>query len=174
MRLLLLVIVVLLVVIPAVEIATFIAVGGRIGALPTVLLTLFTAALGIWLVRLQGVLTLHEMGRQLAQGSVPAREIVSGMLLGLAGILLLVPGFVTDAIGLLLLITPLRRLLAGILARRPAVSGHGMSGGGNMRMQAEIIEVEVREVRDAAAGRDDPADDADAAGNTPPRRLPPR
>jgi UPF0716 protein FxsA len=139
-----------IVVVPAVEIATFIEVGGRIGALPTILLTIFTAVLGVYLVRLQGFFALADFQRAMAEGRAPFVEMLAGALLLLAGICLLIPGFVTDAIGFLLLIPPLRRVLARLLANalfRPLPA---------TRPGAGVIEVEVVEVRDAERPDDGP------------------
>ena len=150
MRWLPLILLLAIVVVPAVEIATFIQVGGRIGALATVLLTIFTAALGILLVRLQGFIALADLHRAMAEGRAPFAEMLSGALLLLAGICLLIPGFVTDGIGFLLLVPPLRRMLARVLAHalfRPVPA---------TRPGAGAIEVEVVEVRDAKRPDDAP------------------
>lgn len=142
----------LLIIVPAVEIATFIHVGARIGALPTILLTLFTAALGIWLVRLQGFMALTDFHRAMREGREPFTAMLAGGLLLLAGLLLLIPGFVTDAIGFVLLIPSVRQWLARQVAAilfRPPPPGTG---------SVHVIEAEVVEIRDPS----------------PPRDLPPR
>ncbi len=147
---LLLILLLLLVAVPAVEIAAFIHVGGRIGTLPTILLTLFTAALGVWLVRLQGVMALADFHRAMREGREPFTTMLAGGLLLLAGLLLLIPGFVTDAIGFMLLIPPLRRWLArrlcAVLFRPPP------PGAGGTR----VIEAEVVEIRSETERRDLP------------------
>ena len=166
-RVLLIVLLLALVVIPVVEIYTFIAVGGRIGALPTILLTLFTAALGIFLVRLQGFVAMADVQRAMLQGRAPFVEMLSGALLLIAGILLLIPGFVTDAIGFALLVPPLRQLVAALLARtlfRPPPAPPGASGGDR------IIEVEVVEVSEPGT----PRSSEPPGVPEPPRSLPPR
>ncbi len=104
--------------IPAVEIATFIRVGAAVGVFNTVAFTFLTAFLGIVLVRWQGFRALEELRLAMDEGRPPVLEIVSGALLLLAGILLLVPGFVTDAAGFLLLVPPVRRLLASLILSR--------------------------------------------------------
>ncbi len=106
--------------IPAVEIATFIRVGAAVGVFNTVAFTFLTAFLGVVLVRWQGFRALEELRQAMDEGRPPVLEIVSGALLLLAGILLLIPGFVTDAAGFLLLVPPLRRLLAGLILSRLA------------------------------------------------------
>jgi UPF0716 protein FxsA len=96
---------------PLVELYLLIEVGSVIGALPTILLSVFTALLGGVLVRLQGFSVLFRAQAQMAQEEVPAIEMLEGALLLLVGFALLLPGFITDAIGFLLLIPPLRRAL---------------------------------------------------------------
>ena len=170
MRLLPLIILLFLVVIPAVEIATFIRVGHVIGALPTILLTLFTAALGIVLVRLQGFVALSDLQRAMLEGRAPFTEMLSGALLLLAGILLLIPGFVTDAIGFLLLVPPLRRGLARLLTRAlfeplPVPAPGGMGDIPDVA-ETRIIEAEIIEIREPpSAGSETPG--------AHPRRPPP-
>lgn len=95
-------------VVPILEIACFIAVGGAIGIGWTLLLILVTAVIGTVLLRVQGSGLLARMQGELRAGRVPARELVHGLMLALAGVLLLTPGFVTDAIGFALFVPPLR------------------------------------------------------------------
>lgn len=90
--------------IPLIEVVVFIQVGGQIGALWTILLTLATAVTGITLVKTQGVRTFYAAKSQLAQGEAPAMAVVEGILLLLAGVMLMIPGFVSDAMGALLLL----------------------------------------------------------------------
>lgn len=104
---------------PLVELYLLIEVGSVIGALPTIILSVFTAILGGALVRLQGFSVLFRAQSQMANQEVPALELLEGVLLLLVGLALLLPGFITDAIGFLLLIPPLRRaLVVGWLKRR--------------------------------------------------------
>lgn len=105
-----------LIIAPLVEIAVFIGVGREIGALPVILLTVVTAAVGLMIARAQGIGTLARARAEMAAGRPPVAEMMSGALLALSGLLLLIPGFLTDALGALLLFPPLRRLLAERLA----------------------------------------------------------
>jgi UPF0716 protein FxsA len=89
----------LLLAIPLSEVMVFIKVGGAIGALWTVLLTVGTALLGIMLVRAQGIRTLFKVKDQLAQGQMPAAVMAEGIILLICGAFLLVPGFISDTIG---------------------------------------------------------------------------
>ena len=96
---------------PLLEIAVFIEVGGEIGVWPTIAATVVTALAGSVLLRAQGLATLTRARAQMDQGQLPAREMFEGVCLVLAGAMLLLPGFVTDFIGLLLFIPPLREVL---------------------------------------------------------------
>lgn len=98
--------------IPIIEIYLLIQVGEVIGALPTIFIVVFTAVLGVALLRWQGLVTLTRVQAALARGELPAQALLEGALLLVAGALLLTPGFFTDAIGFALLISPLRRFLA--------------------------------------------------------------
>jgi len=105
----LLVFLVLFVGAPLVELYVLIEVGSEIGALPTIALSIFTALLGGFLVRLQGFAVLFRSQEMMARGEAPAIELMEGAMLLVVGLALLLPGFITDAVGFLLLITPIRR-----------------------------------------------------------------
>lgn len=96
---------------PLIELYLLIQVGSVIGAVPTIALTLLTAILGGWLVRMQGLSVLLRVRAMLDRGEMPALELIDGAVLLVAGFALLLPGFITDAIGFLLLIPPLRHAL---------------------------------------------------------------
>ncbi len=104
--------------IPLLEIYLLIQVGEVIGALPTVFMVVFTAVLGVALLRWQGLMTLTRVQTAMARGELPATAMIEGVFLLLAGALLLTPGFFTDAIGFALLVPPLRRALAQSLLLR--------------------------------------------------------
>ena len=119
-------------VVPIVEIYLLIEVGGIIGPLPTVFLVVFTAVLGAWLLRIQGFATLMRVRSTMAQGGLPAMEMVEGAVLLVSGALLLTPGFFTDTIGFLCLIPTLRRaVIRWALGRFLMPSGFGGSGFGD-------------------------------------------
>lgn len=94
------------------ELTVMIEVGSVIGALPTVGLLILTAVLGSSLVRSEGIKTLFNAQQKMQQGEMPGREVMGGMMLALAGLLLIIPGFVTDFFGILLLQPWLRNTLA--------------------------------------------------------------
>ncbi len=90
--------------VPIIEIMVIIAVGHAIGAWPTFLLLVATSALGAWLIRGEGGRAWRALGQALGDGRMPARELADGVVVLVGGTLLLVPGFVTDVAGLLLVL----------------------------------------------------------------------
>ena len=90
----------LFIVVPIIEIAVLMQVGALLGAWPTVAIVIITAWLGAKNVRQQGIATIQSVQTKMAQGEAPSDEIVAGLLLLVAGILLVTPGFVTDFFGL--------------------------------------------------------------------------
>ena len=115
-------ILVLFLAVPIVEIYLLIQVGQVIGAGWTILLVVLTAVIGVWLLRIQGLSTLLRAQQRLQENQLPAREILEGMALVIAGAFLLTPGFFTDAIGFLLLFPPTRIALVNQAAARMVVS----------------------------------------------------
>ncbi|MFD2239170.1 FxsA family protein [Aureimonas populi] len=106
---------------PLVEIGVFIAVGSEIGVAWTLALVVLSGVAGVLLVRRQSFSTLQAAQAEARSGRVPAREIVHGAMIVSAGLLLILPGFVTDAFGLLLLIPPVRDVLWRRLRSRVVV-----------------------------------------------------
>ena len=95
--------------IPLIEIYLFIKVGSQIGAFNTILLIFTTAVLGIWYARYEGFNTLKSGMSQLIKNELPIYEIVSGAALAFAALLLILPGFATDILGLLIIFPPTRK-----------------------------------------------------------------
>jgi UPF0716 protein FxsA len=102
------------------EIAAFVAVGEHIGFGWTVLILIGASALGPFLVRRVGFGVLARTQERLARGELPTRELLDGVVVLLGGIMICVPGFVSDALGLLLLIGPVRNLVIRAGGRRVA------------------------------------------------------
>ena len=94
--------------IPALEIFLFIEIGKTIGTLNTFMVVILSGFLGAYLARMQGIQTMHKVRANLDQGILPAEELVDALIIFAAGIVLLTPGFFTDAFGLLLLFPPSR------------------------------------------------------------------
>ena len=97
--------------IPVIEIYLFIKIGSKIGAFSTILLIFLTAFLGIFYARYEGFNTLKSGMSQLVKNEIPIYEIISGAALTFASLLLILPGFATDIIGLLIIFPPTRKLL---------------------------------------------------------------
>ena len=97
--------------IPALEIFLMIKIGGEIGALNTVALIFLTAIIGIYYARIQGLQTLRSGITNLYQNKVPVYELISGASIAIAALLLIIPGFFTDALGFILLFPFTRNML---------------------------------------------------------------
>lgn len=100
-------------------------VGEVFGAFSTVMLVVLTAVIGGFLVRQQGFSTMMRMRETAARGETPALEMVEGSILLLCGVLLLLPGFITDAVGFLLLIPPLRKAFVLWILRKGNILASG-------------------------------------------------
>lgn len=103
---------------PLAEIAVFIWVGGLVGVVPTILLTVFTALAGTFMLRQQGLSLAMRLRQEMDAGRVPGDEVLQGAMIVFASIFLLIPGFITDFIGLLLFVPPLRAALVRFSASR--------------------------------------------------------
>lgn len=136
--------------VPILEIAIFIQVGGWLGVMPTVGLILLTAITGTLLLRQQGLATLARAQAAMGQGEMPIGEVVHGLFLLIAGVLLLTPGFATDIVGLLLFLPAVRLGLGGFILHRimSAEGGfqrHRGTQDGHIR-QGDVIEGEFERV----------------------------
>jgi len=109
---------VLFVVVPIVELYVLVQVASWIGALPAIALVLLVSFAGLWLVKREGLSVARRVQTKLAQGEAPATDMVNGLLILIAGALLVFPGFVTALAGLLLLFPPSRALVRTLLMRR--------------------------------------------------------
>ncbi|WP_309084216.1 FxsA family protein [Chelativorans sp.] len=132
----------LLLAIPLLEIVVFIWVGGYIGPFATLGLVLATAVAGSILLRIQGFAVLSRMRRDLEAHRLPGRELVHGVMILVAGLLLLTPGFVTDALGLLLFIPPLRDALWRFVRSRIIVLGR-MQRRDRASPQGKTIDLDI-------------------------------
>ena len=109
---------VLFLVMPVVELYVIIQVAQAVGTLETIALMIMVGAVGAWLCKREGLGVLRRLNEQLARGSLPTGELVDGFLILLAGALMLTPGFVTDVLGLGLLLPPTRTGVRALLLRR--------------------------------------------------------
>lgn len=104
---------ILFIVVPILEIWVLLKVGSVIGGLATIALVILTAAIGVALLRQQGFQTVLRVRAKLERGEAPTGELIEGIFLAVGGILLLLPGFITDTLGLCCLIPGIRRRLIG-------------------------------------------------------------
>ena len=112
---------------PLIEIAIFIKVGQTIGVLPTLALIIAGAIGGGLLLRMQGLQIVSQLRSNMSTGKLPGRAIADAMMIGMAALLLLLPGFLSDIIGLGLLLPPVRSWIYAGLARRVTVVGASSS-----------------------------------------------
>lgn len=122
---------VLFLVVPLVELYVIIQVGQAIGALNTIGILLLDSLLGAWLMKREGLAVVRRLQTQLEQGKVPGTEIVDAFLILFGGALMLTPGFVTDVLGMALLLPPVRIVVRRVLARRFKAIAMNRSGFGN-------------------------------------------
>tara|TARA_B100000949_G_scaffold227898_1_gene234785 strand:- start:524 stop:952 length:429 start_codon:yes stop_codon:yes gene_type:complete len=104
--------------IPAIEIYLMIKVGGMIGALNTIFLIFFTAVTGVYFAKMAGLSALRSGFNQLVKNEMPIYEIISGAALAFAALLLIIPGFLTDLIGFLLIIPVTRKLFISTISSK--------------------------------------------------------
>ena len=104
--------------IPIVEIYLFIKIGSQLGAFSTIFLVFFTAVVGVYYARYEGINTIRSGMTQIIKNQIPARELVSGAAIAFAAVLLIIPGFATDLIGFLLIIPVTRKLILGKLNKK--------------------------------------------------------
>jgi UPF0716 protein FxsA len=135
----------LLLAVPLAEIATFVAVGSQIGVLATIGLVLATAIAGATLLRIQGLGTLARIRAQMDRGEMPGRDLVHGLMIMIAGLLLLTPGFITDTLGLLLFVPALRDGVWHLLRERIlfTVQTQTFRGGTTRREERRTIDLDT-------------------------------
>ena len=118
---------------PIIEMYLLITVAGYIDALATIGLVMLTAVIGVTLLRYQGLETLMRGTQKMRSGQMPAQEVAEGLLLAVAGALMITPGFVTDAIGFLILFPPTRLMIAHMMLAR--MQTHSFRGTENTHQQ---------------------------------------
>ena len=140
---------------PVLELMLLIEVGSQLGGMTTIGLCLATGFIGASLARSQGAGVLRRMQHTVQQGGLPARELLDGVLILVAGVVLLTPGFVTDAVGILFLLPPSRAIIRALLFRwiqaklaqgtwtvhsqgAGGFQAHWSGGEGSVRAQADV------------------------------------
>ncbi|RKF13381.1 FxsA family protein [Roseovarius spongiae] len=136
--------------VPLIEIALFIQVGGWLGLWPTLAIVVITAVIGTWLMRAQGAAALNDLRTSFTRQADPTEPLAHGAMILIAGVLLLTPGFFTDALGFALLMPAFRRAAYRYLRARVRVqSFHSEAGPSDPRRRPQdpsLIEGEYHEI----------------------------
>ena len=156
---------IIFIVVPIAELYVLIQIGQAIGVLPTIALLIADSLLGAWLMRSQGRAAWMRFNAALAEGRVPGREVMDGALVIFGGALLLTPGFLSDILGLILLLPPTRAVVRKILLARfgSRILATAASGA-----QSRVFGFGTRPPR-SARGHDDVVDSS--ATEVDPRRT---
>ncbi|MFT5104861.1 MAG: UPF0716 protein FxsA [Verrucomicrobiales bacterium] len=144
----------LFIAIPVIELYLFMTLGDKIGVPRTLGIIVATAFLGAWLTKKQGARAMAKLQLAMAEGRMPHNEVLDGVMILIAGVVLLTPGFLTDAIGFALLVPPVRavvrKALGSALKGRVQIvtPGGAASPGPSRRNDDDVIEAEVEIVED--------------------------
>ena len=146
----------LFIAIPVAELYLFMTLGKEIGLLPTLAIIVATAFIGAWLTRMQGARAVARFQKATEEGRMPHEAVLDGVMILIAGVVLLTPGFLTDAVGFALLVPPVRGFLRKRLANALKGSVHIVTPGGAPGPQAPprrraddgVIEAEVEVMDD--------------------------
>ncbi|MGV3490743.1 MAG: FxsA family protein [Devosia sp.] len=144
------VLVLLILLLPLIEIGLFIVVGGAIGLLPTLAIVVAAGIIGMLALRWQGFSVLNRLRSGINGGELPARSVADAMMIGVAGVLLVIPGFFSDILGLLLLLPPVRSAIYAWLRSRVRVvstTGGYSAGFGRPSIEDDTIELDSDEYR---------------------------
>ena len=158
---------ILLLVVPVAELWFIVQIADRIGFLRTLVLLLAVSIAGAWLLKQQGMATWRDLQSTLRRGEMPTKQVTDGALILLGGALLLTPGFITDAVGLFLLVPATRTMVKGTaraLMGRWAERRVGGSRGPVRRMR--VVRVERRALTPDGSSRNPPGE----LGSPAPRR----
>ncbi|MEQ1635598.1 MAG: FxsA family protein [Methylococcales bacterium] len=130
--------------VPFIEMYLLIQVGGIIGVFPTIVLVMLTAVIGASLLRQQGFATWQRLQSNLAQGVMPAYELIEGLLLLLGGVLLITPGFFTDALGFACMIPAVRQKFARYILENHLFNVAGSPFQSSSKTEPDVLEGEFK------------------------------
>ncbi|MGB8817854.1 MAG: FxsA family protein [Rhizobiaceae bacterium] len=147
---------------PLIEIAVLIMVGSTIGVFATIGLIILTGILGLVLLRVQGFSVLTRIRSEMERGQIPDKSLADAAMITIAGIFLMIPGFVSDVIGILLFLPPVRALILSMIGKRVTVVRPGRWQ--NSAQGPDIVELDPGDFR-----RNDVSPDTSS-----PWRLPPK
>jgi UPF0716 protein FxsA len=165
-----LVLVIVFIAVPIAELYVLIQIGQEIGLLATIGLLILDSVLGAMLMRSQGRAAWMRFNRALAEGRVPGREVIDGALVIFGGALLLTPGFLSDFLGLILLLPPTRALVRRLLVARFAGRLAASAAAGAQSRVGRIFTFETSGARRPPGGFDDDVVEGTAHDVPPPRR----
>jgi UPF0716 protein FxsA len=139
-------------IVPIIEIALFVLIGQAVGFWPTVLGILVIALIGSAIIRRQGTALIAEIRSTMGRGQLPARALGDAMLVGIAGVLMVVPGYFTDCLGLLLLVPPIRQAIYWMLKTRlgfadASAAGAQTTGAGSGPSSGRTLDLEGEHFR---------------------------
>lgn len=149
----------LFIIIPIIEIMVLMNVGAWLGAWPTIAIVIFTAWIGAKNVRQQGIATMNSVQSKMAQGQMPSNEIVAGLMLLVAGVLLVTPGFITDIFGLSLLVPQVRNSIVKAVQKHLVTSQANGSSNfhfqthQNMNTQESAFAEEIEQDKNVRKGK---------------------
>lgn len=135
---------------PLIEIAVLIMVGSSIGVLVTIGLVILTGILGMVLLRLQGFSVLSRIRNEMDRGQVPDKSLADAAMIALAALFLILPGFVSDVVGILLFLPPVRAFLRSVIGKRVTIvraSGRARSGS-----EHDVVDLDPAEYRRTGSG----------------------
>ena len=136
---------------PLIEIAVLILVGSSIGVLATIGLSILAGFLGMALLRVQGFAVLAKMRSEMALGQAPDKSMADAAMIAMAGVLLMIPGFISDIIGILLFLPPVRALIRAFIGRRVTIVRSGE------RARPGVVDLDPADFRRTDASADSPS-----------------
>lgn len=169
----------MLLIVPLLEIAAFVIIGGELGVALTLALVVVTAVIGSFLLRWQGLSLITRIRTEMSAERMPAKELVRGVMIVIAGILLLTPGFVTDTVGFLLFVPPIQNAVWSAVKARVQIAGFGPNQGQRQQSYAShpsqgqtqgeaVVDLDPDEFTRSDASS--PWRDTDSDGDNNPRR----
>ena len=147
---------------PLIEIAVLIMVGSSIGVFPTIALIILTGILGTILLKIQGFSVLSRIRTEMERGEAPDKSLADAAMIAIAGLFLILPGFVSDVIGLALFLPPVRALIRSVIGKRVTIIR--TSGRTGRRQRPGVVDLDPDEFRRTGPGTD----------GASPWQLPPR
>lgn len=141
---------ILFITVPLLELSIFLTLGTKIGIPETIAIVILTGFLGAWLTKSQGVKVLSRYQTAIQSGKIPHQEITEGLLILIAGAVLLTPGFLTDVIGFSLLVPPVREKVRGMIGAYLKGRIRGAGDSVDAPADSETISIEVEVIEDRA------------------------